>query len=216
MIRRLPRWLELGAFTLAWLAGTVNAVGLLGFAHQSISHLSGTASLLGAALLQGSDAWHLAVILLSFLLGAAVSGYLNISESLTLGRHYDTLLVIEGLLLLVAIALLREQHSSGHYFASAACGLQNALATRYSGAVVRTTHVTGLFTDLGIMLGAALRGEGFDRRKAGLFCLIIAGFVFGGTAGALFYAHWGFFALLVPAMLCFMLAAAYRLLRSGS
>ena len=82
--------------------------------------------------------------------------------------------------------------------------------------VVRTTHVTGLFTDLGIMLGAALRGEGFDRRKAGLFCLIIAGFVFGGTAGALFYAHWGFFALLVPAMLCFMLAAAYRLLRSGN
>jgi uncharacterized membrane protein YoaK (UPF0700 family) len=46
----LPRWIELGAFTLALLAGTVNAVDLLGFAHQYISHLSGTATQLGAEL----------------------------------------------------------------------------------------------------------------------------------------------------------------------
>jgi hypothetical protein len=39
MISKLPRWIELGAFMLALLAGTVHTVGLLGFAHQSISHL---------------------------------------------------------------------------------------------------------------------------------------------------------------------------------
>ncbi|MCP8688225.1 hypothetical protein [Marinobacterium sedimentorum] len=39
MISKLRRGIESGAFMLALLAGTVNAVGLLGFAHQSISHL---------------------------------------------------------------------------------------------------------------------------------------------------------------------------------
>jgi uncharacterized membrane protein YoaK (UPF0700 family) len=216
LISSLPRWLELGAFTLALLAGIINAVGLLGFAHQSVSHLSGTATLLGVGLLTGSEAGHLLAILLSFLVGAAISGYFNRSETLRLGRHYDTLLVVEGLLLLIAIAFLQRQQAAGHYFASAACGLQNAMATRYSGAVVRTTHVTGLFTDLGIMVGAALRGEYFDRRKASLFLLIILGFTSGGSLGAWLYAGLGFFALVVPAVLCFSLALAYRIRRLRS
>ncbi|WP_156312572.1 DUF1275 family protein [Marinagarivorans algicola] len=59
--------------------------------------------------------------------------------------------------------------------ASSACGLQNALITIYSGAVIRTTHTTGIFTDLGIMLGSKLRGEPFDKRKALLFLVIICG-----------------------------------------
>ena len=216
LIHSLPRWLEFGAFTLAMLAGTVNAVGLLGFAHQSVSHLSGTATLLGAGLLAGGATWHLLAILFSFLLGAAISGYFNRSDSLQLGCHYDTLLLLEGLLLLVAIAFLQRELAAGHYLASAACGLQNAMATRYSGAVVRTTHVTGLFTDLGIMIGAALRGERFDRRKASLFLLIILGFTSGGSLGAWLYTHVGFFALVVPAVLCFLLALAYRVTRLRS
>ena len=47
LLTRLPPWVEVGAFLLAFLAGSVNAVGLLGFSHQSVSHLTGTSSLLG-------------------------------------------------------------------------------------------------------------------------------------------------------------------------
>lgn len=211
MISKLPRWIELGAFMLALLAGTVNAVGLLGFAHQSISHLSGTATLLGAQLAGASSAsLHLAAVLLSFLLGAALSGFLISSPSLKLGRHYDSLLFIEGACLLIAIYFLNQGSVLGHYFASAACGLQNALATTYSGAIIRTTHVTGIFTDLGIMLGATLRGERFDRRKALLLILIITGFVAGGVTGALLYAQLQFYALAAPAFICFALALLYH------
>ena len=42
LLTRLPPWVEVGAFLLAFLAGSVNAVGLLGFSHQSVSHLTGT------------------------------------------------------------------------------------------------------------------------------------------------------------------------------
>lgn len=212
MLSKLPRWIEYGAFTLALLAGSVNAVGLLGFQHQSISHLSGTATLLGTSLTGSiNNSLHLLGILLSFLLGAMISGLLLSSTSLKLGRHYDSLLLIEGLLLLIAIYFLNDGSLLGHYFASAACGLQNALATTYSGAIIRTTHVTGIFTDLGILLGSALRGEAFDRRKAMLFLLIISGFILGGLGGGILYARLQFMALVVPAIICFVLALSYKI-----
>lgn len=212
MISRLPKWVEVGAFILALVAGCVNAVGLLGFDHQSISHLSGTATLLGTTLSTASiqKSIHLTGVLLSFLFGAMVAGYLVHGSSLKLGRHYDTALFIEGMLLLASIWVLSLDSFYGHFFASAACGLQNALATTYSGAVIRTTHVTGIFTDLGIMLGRLLRGEALDGRKAKLFGLIIVGFIAGGSMGALLHAACQFYALLVPAGICLLLALIYR------
>ncbi|MEM5496099.1 YoaK family protein [Paraglaciecola mesophila] len=216
MISRLPRWVEYGAFILAMIAGTVNAVGLLGFTHQAISHLSGTATLIGASLSHVSlkESFHLFAILLSFMLGAAFSGFFLRNRTLKLSRHYDFLLFTEGCLLLLSIWLLRENYAAGHYTASAACGLQNALATTYSGAIIRTTHMTGIFTDLGIMLGERLRQKSFDKRKMILFLLLISGFISGGVIGTSLFTYFGFNALLVPASLCFVLALSYRVYRN--
>ena len=98
MLSRLPRWVEYGAFMLALVAGSVNAVALLGFQHQAVSHLSGTATLIGSAMLN-PDAGvllHLIGILLSFVMGSAISGFMLTETSLKLGRFYDVLLVIEA------------------------------------------------------------------------------------------------------------------------
>ncbi len=212
MLSRLPRWVEYGAFMLALVAGSVNAVALLGFQHQAVSHLSGTATLIGSAMLN-PDAGvllHLIGILLSFVMGSAISGFMLTETSLKLGRFYDVLLVIEAVLLMVAMYLLLNNYTSGHYFASAACGLQNALATTYSGAVVRTTHLTGIFTDLGIMLGGAFQGKVLDKRKVFLFIIIVVGFILGGCLGAWLFLTFGFYALCVPSALCVCLAILYR------
>ncbi len=213
MISKLPRWVEYGSFILALVAGLINAIGLLGFKHQSISHLSGTATLFGTGLLSATlhDSVHLLVILLSFLAGACVSGFCLRSGALALGRNYSRLLYLESLLIVGSIHFLTNDSLLGHYLASAACGLQNALVTTYSGAVIRTTHVTGIFTDLGIMLGSKLRGEPFDKRKALLFLVIILGFVLGGTLGAYLFALYRFNALLIPAGICVLLALAYSI-----
>ncbi|NOH28756.1 YoaK family protein [Vibrio mediterranei] len=214
MISKLPRWIESGAFVLSLLAGTVNAVGLMGFQHQAISHLSGTATLLGTQLIHDwSLAGHMFAIIVSFLVGSAISGLFISNVSLKLGRQYEWLLCIESLFLLIATYLLLNGSQSGTYFASAACGLQNALATTFSGAVVRTTHVTGIVTDLGIMIGSTLRGETFDKRKAKLFVTILTGFIFGGIVGALLYRNLAFMALVVPAAACLVLALVYRIYR---
>lgn len=213
LISSLPKWIEYGAFLLAFIAGSINAIGLLGFEHQAVSHLSGTATLVGTSLLNSSlvESLHLVGILVSFFIGAALSGFMLNGPSLKLGNHYDTVLIIESLLIFFALYLLTDGSFYGHFLASAACGLQNALATTYSGAVVRTTHLTGIFTDLGLMLGAAFKGEKFDKRKAILFSLIIIGFIIGGYVGAYLFDNFQFNALIMPGAMCILLSFAYHL-----
>lgn len=210
MISKLPRWVEYGAFLLALLAGIVNAIGLLGFQHQAVSHISGTVTLLGTSIEAfDQQTGHLLLILLSFLVGAVLSGIFIESTALKLGRRYGVALCFESLLLFGAYLLLRENITAGQYLASAACGLQNAMITTFSGAVVRTTHMTGIITDLGIMIGAKLRGESFDYRKASLFMFIFCGFLSGGIVGAKLFASYAIGALAVPIILALCLAIAY-------
>ncbi len=212
MISQLPKWVEFGAFVLALVAGFVNAIGLISFEHQSVSHLSGTATLLGAGLLDSSlkHIIQLLGVLVSFVAGSSVAGFLLHGSTLKLGRHYDTALFLESLLLMIALVFLSQGSFYGSYFASAACGLQNALATTYSGAIIRTTHMTGIFTDLGIMVGAYCRGEELDTRKAKLFGFIITGFIGGGALGAFVFSLLEIYALVLPASVCLLIAVAYR------
>ncbi len=215
MFTKLPRWVEIGGFWLAAIAGAVNAIGLLGFKHQAVSHLTGTSTLLGLALvnLDVVEGTHLILILASFLLGAALSGAIIDNAVLRLGHRYSIALLIEAGLLLLAMVALNRGSNAGHFLASAACGLQNGMVSTYSGAVIRTTHVSGLFTDLGTMLGARLRGHLIDRRKAFLSILLITGFILGGALGAKAFQHLQFYALAIPALAAAALACVYWLFR---
>lgn len=213
MITKLPRWVEYGAFGLAFLAGSVNAVGLMGFSHQAVSHLTGTTTLLGASLAHGTWAvtLHLLLVILSFFLGAITSGIIFENSALRLGRRYSVALFVESGVLLLSMMFLDMHWLIGQYLASAACGLQNAMVSTYSGAVVRTTHVSGIVTDLGIMFGARMRGVPLVWRKVRMFLLLLSGFILGGTAGAALYAHIRFSALVMPALLAMILAVIYAL-----
>ena len=75
------------------------------------------------------------------------------------------------------------------------------MTTTYSGAVIRTTHVSGLFTDLGIMLGNKLRGLPVSMRKVKLYLILTNGFIVGGVVGAWSFQLWAINALAVPASL---------------
>ena len=212
MAARLPKGLEYGAFVLALTAGCVNVVGLLGVKHQSISHLSGSATLAGVAATGGNglELMHLGGVLLSFLLGAGLCGVLWPKQPLHQGARSELMLAIEGTLLLAAMLLLHQGNVFGHFVASAACGLQNALTTQSSNAIMRTTHVTGIFTDLGLMLGNTLKGHPLDKRKAWFFVLIIFGFIAGGSLGAFLFPRIQFLTLTVPASLCFFMVLGLR------
>lgn len=213
MITKLPRWVWVGAWVLAAVAGFINVIGLLGFEHQAITHLTGTTSMLGAALSRadGAMALHLAAVIFSFLAGCMLSGFIVKNTTLQLGRHYGVALFLESALLCAAVPLLGKNSGWGMYAAACACGLQNAMVSTYSGAVVRTTHLSGMFTDLGIFLGHGLRGLPVERRRIRLCLLIISGFLAGGIAGAAVYRVASYQALYVPAGVVFFTAMGYVL-----
>ncbi|MBC7368581.1 MAG: DUF1275 domain-containing protein [Undibacterium sp.] len=211
MISKLPRWVWAGAWALAFVAGIVNVVGILGFEHQAVTHLTGTTSLLAAAVaaFDGAAALHFAAIMGSFLSGTVLSGFLIPDSTLRLGHRYGLALFIESLLLCGAVPLLNRNLSSGIYCASCACGLQNAMASTYSGAVVRTTHLSGMFTDLGTSLGHALRGLPADWLRLRLCFLIISAFFCGGVAGAWAFGRLGYAALFIPGGLTAITSISY-------
>jgi uncharacterized membrane protein YoaK (UPF0700 family) len=128
---------------------------------------------------------------------------------LKLGRRYGVALGIEGVLLLAAALLMRRHHEAGSYFASAAFGLQNAMATNYSGAILRTTHVTGIVTDLGAIIGHALRGLEIDGARVRLYLLVLGAFVVGGVVGGVLFRCVGTDALFYPAALTLIVAVIY-------
>jgi len=215
MISKMPRWIWAGAWALAFVAGIVNAVGLLGFQHQAVTHLTGTTSLLAAALasLDWPGTAHFAATIGAFVAGTVLSGFIIQDSTLQLGRRYGVALLLESILLCAAVPLLKRNSLLGLYSASCACGLQNAMVSTYSGAVVRTTHLSGMFTDLGIFLGHWLRRLPVDVRRLRLCFLVISGFLCGGVAGAVAFNRLGYSALFLPGGLTAVTAVAYGLYR---
>jgi len=211
----LPRWVWLGAGLLACASGMVNAVGYLGFEHQAITHLTGTTTLLGGALAQGDTqtALHLGGVAFAFLMGAAISGMIVQDSTLQLGRRYGVTLVLVALLLLLAIPLFQHSNIFGALLAATACGMQNAMATTFSGAAIRTSHLSGMFTDLGISIGHALRGLPLQKRRLLLSVLVISTFCAGATLGTLLFAHLHYMALAVPASAIGVTGLSYALWR---
>jgi len=213
MAERLATWVWVGASALALVAGMVNVVGYLGFEHQAITHLTGTTSLLGAALAGGDlrAAWQLAAMIGAFVAGAALSGLLVQDSVLKLGRRYGVALALEAVLLAAAVPLFTHGSFAGPLLAAVAIGLQNAMATTYSGAIIRTSHVSGMFTDLGITLGHALRGLPVARRRLWLCLVIITSFLAGGILGALAFAALDYRALYLPALLTGVTGVSYAI-----
>src|SRR4051812_4224085 len=138
MISKLPRWVWIGAWVLAFIAGMINAVGFLSFERQAITHLTGTTTMLGVAI-ASSDATatlHFLAVIGSFLAGAVLSGCIIQDTALRLGGRYGVTLLLESLLLCAAVPMFNRHSVYGFYLAACACGLQNAMVSTFSGTVV--------------------------------------------------------------------------------
>jgi uncharacterized membrane protein YoaK (UPF0700 family) len=213
MIAKLPRWVWGGGFVLAFIAGMINAVGFLGLSHQAVTHLTGTTTLLGIAAgkLNLSEGVHLGAIIGSFVAGAILSGVIIKDSTLKLGRRYGAVLVIESVLLFFAALLLEKNNASGDYLASCACGLQNAMVSTYSGAALRTSHVSGIFTDLGIIIGHFLRRVPVDILRFKLCTMVLSGFFAGAVGGAIAFPHFGYQTLCFPATFTGLAGLSYAI-----
>ena len=200
------RLLVPGAFAFAASAGFINSVGL-GFFHTPVSHMTGAISHLGmdAAGAKWTDAFSSLTIILGFVAGAALNGMIVGAWKLIPGRRYGVAMVVEGGLLGAATLLFLAQHRLALPAVSMACGLQNAMSSSYCGLMIRTTHVTGIVTDIGVMLGHWIRHRQIEGWKLRFLLLVVSAFGFGCWLGQLADARFGPACLALPAI-AFILA----------
>ncbi|WP_236638032.1 YoaK family protein [Mangrovicoccus ximenensis] len=185
---------------------------------QYASHMTGHLSQVAGAL-AGRDfrlvALSLAVLAL-FVSGAALASAMIARGNFPRARGtYCAPLALQGLLLgclgFADAVPQAWQGWAGLGLLAFAMGLQNATITRISGARIRTTHATGLLTDMGIEIGRGLFGrgaDGYDRARLVLFVQLVACFVLGGIAGVHGQQDMGWRFALVPAAVLLALAAA--------
>lgn len=200
------------ASILSAVAGMVNVTGYLAIG-QLTTNVTGHFAYFAEDLSHGNyyRAGILLLFVLSFLAGAFVSGWLTEFFSRRNDRfRYMVPVLLEGLIL-IALSLLPLFTAERWTYLIAclllfAMGLQNALVTSVSNAIVRTTHLTGLFTDLGIELAQWSYYRLPDERKKlrtsiKLRVVIVACFMTGCITGGILFSHLHMKVLLLAAIL---------------
>lgn len=218
------------AWSMAFVAGAVNAGGFLAVGRYT-SHMTGVVSSLadGTALGDFATALSFFLMMLCFMGGAALSTVLvAYGKRHRMRSRYALSLLVESLFLLAFGYLGARLNGKVHLDLPEATallcfimGMHNAVTTNISGAVVRTTHMTGNVTDLGIELAKLfyrnsrkLEGAPLiraDRGRLKLVGLLLASFIAGGITGALGFRHFGF-KTTVPLALFLVLLAGRPLL----
>lgn len=211
-------------FALAFVAGAANAGGFLAV-QQYTSHMTGIVSAMADNLVLGATELALGGLggLVSFLCGAMTSAILiNFSRRRRLQGEYALPLVLEAVLLLcfgvLGARLLAVEGLFVPLTVMLLCfimGLQNAVITKLSRAEIRTTHITGMVTDIGIELGKLFylnrhhpqeQPVKADRERLRVNAGLVGCFFWGGLSGA-----WGFktigFLSTVPLALILMFLA---------
>ncbi|MFT4012199.1 MAG: YoaK family protein [Paracoccus sp. (in: a-proteobacteria)] len=209
---------------LSSVAGALNAVGFM-IASSFTANMTGNISAFADHLAGGGIASGLsfAGLVLAFILGAGIAALaIQQGERRRLRFIYALAVVVEALILIaLGVVLLAWSGPLERFLVivlSFVMGLQNAVTTMISRARVRTTHVSGMATDIGIELAAMLGGDA-SRREAlpnlKLHSLTLICFAAGGVLGALLFGLVGNWLFLITAAIL-LLVAVPEALRGAS
>lgn len=198
---------------LTCLAGAVNAISIFGYDGTTVSHLTGLVSKVAINITQGSfdGVWEVLRIILLFLIGAIISGFVTGERAFYLHKSYGYIILSIGLLIIIPYFLPIKY--SVLVFALA-MGLQNGMVVSFKGVVVRMTHMSGNITDLGVFLGYKLRGNMNENYVTGLIpFLAIVSFLIGGILGIVLYSSINNIIFFIVSSIYFVLSVAYFILR---
>lgn len=222
------------AMILSFVAGIVNVSGILAFSELT-TNVTGHFALFIRDVADFKF-WKGTIYFLyifSFLFGSFASGFLI--ETYKENKKLNVFVIpslIECVILL-GVAILSNFAQFNHpelmvCFLLFAMGLQNSFVTKLSNAVVRTTHLTGLFTDLGIELSQLFFPKSHPNRKEingtiKLRAYIICFFFFGGMTAGFFYStlQWKLNTLILGAIVLMIslfydeFGTKFKLIKSG-
>ena len=188
------------AIVLSFVAGIVNVTGFLSFS-QLTTNVTGHFALFiyDVAHFEFWKGTVYFLYILVFLMGSFVSSFLIEKYKKNEKLNVFVLPTIVECLVLTAIVILNYFSEIDHPDLIVcsllfAMGIQNSFVTKISNAVVRTTHLTGLFTDLGIELSQLFFPESHPYREEikatiKLRIYIISFFFLGGLIGGFLYSR---------------------------
>jgi uncharacterized membrane protein YoaK (UPF0700 family) len=205
---------------LAFVAGATNAGAFLAV-RQYTSHMTGLVSAMADDLVLGHMPLVLSALggLLSFVSGAATTAVLvNMARRRSLHSQYALPLLLEALWMLLFGLMGSQLAEIGESFVPATVvvlcfmmGLQNALISKISNSEIRTTHLTGMVTDIGIELGKLLYWNHLPEsvsspvranlNRLGTLSALVASFFVGGLTGTLGFKLLGYAMTLPLALL---------------
>lgn len=219
--KRTPATDLMLASILAFVAGGVNSAGYMAY-HYFSANMTGNVSM--ASELVATSRLDVALGFLTVVV-MFISGAFSASVLIEIGKRQRrnniyalTLIVEAGFLILVGLFVaLSTRPPSGILMVgllSLTMGIQNAASTRISGSRVRTTHVSGVATDLGVGLAMLLGvSSGADRLaivlRLKLHLATIVFFALGGVLGVLGHQYLGGVAFCVFAMPLIVLSVRY-------
>lgn len=209
---KIPTWVLIGAVVLAFCAGILNTTALMGFTHVSASHVTGNVSQVAVSFFHG-DIQNLQLFLssiFSFWVGSVLSGMIIGGSELNIRRHYGYAMALELILLCLSLFLYLQKNDFGQMMIAMACGLQNSMVATYNGTVIRTTHLTGVTSDLGASVGRWIVGRKIDKNKIILHSALWWGFFGGGFVAVWLYAKIGYLSMLLPIVILLISVLSYQ------
>jgi uncharacterized membrane protein YoaK (UPF0700 family) len=201
------------ASLLSFVAGAVNVAGFLSVQKLTTNVTGHFAMFVDEVFKQAFwESLHYFFYILFFFLGALFSGFsTQLVGKINKKVMYRIPIITESLILISVAVFGNTIIASGHpnsiaYALLFAMGLQNALVTTISNATVRTTHLTGLFTDLGIELSQLFFNHQKEQKNKLLLSIklrltIISFFFLGGLLGGMVYAKINLYVLLLTGIL---------------
>jgi uncharacterized membrane protein YoaK (UPF0700 family) len=210
--------------SMAFQAGTINAGGFL-CCHRFVTHTTGFATLFGTEFAQGHMAVALSMLTvpLFFIFGTMVSAFL-VDRRLAMAKQPLYHLIFSLISVMLIAVTIGGVHgflgnfgdgtgTQGYILLAALClcsGLQNATITSASGSVVRTTHLTGITTDLGIGLVRVFSARQHGTRKNEIRANwmrvgTVFFFAMGSMVAAFSFFQLQYWAFLIPATISFVL-----------
>ncbi|KCV71657.1 hypothetical protein, variant [Fonticula alba] len=217
----------IGGVSLTLLAGFINAVFVTSIYQRPVSHMTGPTTNIAIQMTASNvdliHLWHYGLLVFFFICGSMCSGLIIGSErEFRLDRSYGWALIVQATaLFLGAILPTLGSAELPVFFGAFACGLQNALVTTFSSAIIRTTHITGIVSDIGVLIGQNLHYYFFNGPpqkgswKLKLFIPLYLGFFGGAALGAMSERAFKMLALLFPAGLLLIMGVfhlSYRTL----
>ncbi|MBP9741843.1 MAG: DUF1275 domain-containing protein [Burkholderiales bacterium] len=201
-------WIYRAVIFLSMNGGFVNSITFESFFHNPVGYVTGNITF-AASYLTDIQIFNFIDVISAiggFLLGSILSGLIIPHNYYYRDSKYNLAFSIEACLLFLGMLGLIAQIPTSKYLLAVALGLQNGCTTHYGKSMIRTTHMTGTTTDLGILIAHKLiKRYDVPMWKLLIRLFLLLGFFLGSVCGIIAYKTIGYYGLILSVVVCIIM-----------